>query len=69
MIRKAERNDSKVLAELACCLWPENTVEEMCAALAETIDKPDAVFFLAFCEDTAVGFAQCQLWDNYMALE
>lgn len=66
MIRKAERNDSKVLAELACCLWPENTVEEMRAALVETIDKPDAVLFLAFCEDTAIGFAQCQLRHDYV---
>jgi len=66
MIRKAERTDLPVLAELACGLWPDHTAAEMRGELAETIAKPDAVFFLAYAQETAVGFAQCQLRYDYV---
>ena len=66
MIRKAEIKDLSILAELACQLWPDHTVEEMCAEFAEILAKPDAAFFLAYAEETAVGFAQCQLRYDYV---
>ena len=66
MIRKAEIKDLAILAELACRLWPNHTAEEMRAEYAETIAKPDAAFFLAFVQETAVGFAQCQLRHDYV---
>ena len=66
MIRKAELNDLPVLAELACQLWPNHAVEEMQAEFAETIAKADAAFFLAYAEETAVGFAQCKLRYDYV---
>lgn len=66
MIRKAEIKDLHILSELACQLWPDNTVEEMCSELADMIAKPDAAFFLAYADETAVGFAQCQLRYDYV---
>lgn len=66
MIRKAEIKDLAILAELACQLWPDHTVEEMRTEYAGTITKPDATFFLAFAQETAVGFAQCQLRCDYV---
>lgn len=66
MIRKTEVKDLPILAELACKLWPDNTVEEMCSEMEEIIAKPDAAFFLAYAEDTPVGFAQCQLRHDYV---
>ena len=66
MIRKAENKDLSKLTELACQLWPDNAVEEMREELAESISKPDAVFFLAYAEETAIGFAQCQLRCDYV---
>ena len=66
MIRKAESKDLPILAELACQLWPDHMVEEMHSEFADTIAKPDAVFFLAYAEETAVGFAQCQLRHDYV---
>ena len=33
---------------------------------ADMIAKPDAVFFLAYADETAVGFAQCQLRQDYV---
>ena len=66
MIRKAESKDLPILAELACQLWPDHTVEEMRTEFAETLTKPDAAFFLAYADETAVGFAQCQLRHDYV---
>ena len=66
MIRKAEIRNLPILAELACQLWPDHTVEEMHTEFAEIIAKPDAAFFLAYVEETAIGFAQCQLRYDYV---
>lgn len=66
IIRQAEMKDVSILAELACGLWPDHKVEEMRPELAETIQKQDAVFFLAYAEEDPVGFAQCQLRHDYV---
>ena len=66
MIKKATVKDLSALAELACRLWPNHTVEEMREEYAQMITRPDAVFFLAYAKDTAVGFAQCQLRYDYV---
>ena len=66
MIQKAEIKDLPVIAELACQLWLDNSVEEMQAEFAETLTKSDAAYFLAYAEETAIGFAQCQLRHDYV---
>lgn len=66
MIQKAEIKDLHILAELACRLWPDHTVEEMRSEFADMIAKPDAAFFLAYADETAVGFTQCQLRYDYV---
>jgi len=66
MIQKADGKDLNILAELACRLWPDNTVEEMRIELGKLMEKPDAVFFLAYGEAGAMGFAQCQLRHDYV---
>nr|AHN92764.1 N-acetyltransferase GCN5 [uncultured bacterium DCM008Kan01] len=58
--------DLPVLAELACWLWPHHTTQEMQADLGEIMAKPDAAFFLAYVDKTAIGFAQCQLRHDYV---
>ena len=66
ILRKAEIKDFAILTELACRLWPDHTIDEMRAEYADIIAKPDAAFFLAFAQETAVGFAQCQLRCDYV---
>ena len=66
MIRKAEMKELTMIAELACQLWPDHTVEEMRTEFAEILAKPDAAYFLAYAEETAIGFAQCQLRYDYV---
>lgn len=66
MIRKAKNRDLPILAELACQLWPDHTAEEMQVEFAEIIAKTDAAFFLAYAEEAAIGFSQCQLRHDYV---
>jgi len=66
MIQKAEVKELPAIAELACRLWPDHTMEEMRTEFAEIIEKPDAAFFLAYVDETAIGFAQCQLRHDYV---
>ena len=66
MIRKAKLDDLAVVAELACCLWPHHTPAELSVELAQTLEKPDAAFFLALDGESAIGFAQCQLRRDYV---
>ena len=66
MIQKAEIKDLPILAEWACQLWPDHTVEEMRTEFAEILAKPDAAYFLAYADENAVGFAQCQLRHDYV---
>ena len=66
MIKQAEMKDIPMIAELACRLWPDHTVEEMRSEFADMIAKPHAAFFLAYADETAVGFTQCQLRHDYV---
>ena len=66
MIRKAENKDVFILSALACRLWPEHTQKEMEGELTALLGKPDAAFFLAYRENRAIGFAQCQLRHDYV---
>ena len=66
MVRKAGTKDLPILAELACQLWPDHTVEEMYSEFADMIAKPDAALFLAYADEAAIGFAQCQLRHDYV---
>ena len=66
MIQKAESKDLRILAELACRLWPDHTVEEMYTEFEQILAKPDAACFLAYADEKAVGFAQCQLRHDYV---
>ena len=66
MIRKATMNDLPRLTELALALWPDNAVDTMYYDLGTIMTAGESVFFLAYREDEAVGFAQCQLRHDYV---
>ena len=66
MIRKAEMNDAKTVAELAVRLWPEHTVEELETEFCELLADEGCAVFLAEQDGEAVGFAQCQLRHDYV---
>ena len=66
MIRKANMDDLRLLTELALELWPDNGADTMYYDLGKIMTGGESVFFLAYREDTAVGFAQCQLRHDYV---
>ena len=66
MIRKAEKEDVRALAELACRLWPDHGEAEMGEEFTQMIEKPDVAFFLAIGDEVPMGFAQCQLRYDYV---
>ena len=66
MIYRASIEELAIVAEMACKLWPDNTVEEMRIEFSNMISKPDAALFLAYERETAIGFAQCQLRHDYV---
>ena len=66
MIRKANMNDLPRLTELAMELWPDHAVDTMYYDLGKIMVEGESVFFLAYRDDVAVGFAQCQLRHDYV---
>lgn len=66
MIRKAEPDHLLPAARLAALLWPGHSLAELEAELAELTARPDAAVFLAWEDNKAVGFAQCQLRHDYV---
>ena len=60
-VEKAHVRDLAILAELAVQMWEGHTLQELEEDFAETMQKPDACFFLAWAGALPVGFAQCQL--------
>lgn len=66
VIRKAEARDLAAVLELAALLWPGHSGEELAEEFGELISDPKAAVFLAFQAGQAVGFAQCQLRQDYV---
>ena len=61
MIQQAKQQDAKAAATLALLLWPNHTLEEFTADMTQLLKGENAAIFLAYEEDKAIGFAQCQL--------
>ena len=66
MIRKAAPEDSSDIARLARLLWPDHSLSELEAELAQLLTQRSAAVFLCLDEDSPVGFAQCQLRHDYV---
>lgn len=66
MVRRAEKNDISVIADLALLLWSGNSAEDLRNEFAELLSKDSAQIFLKFENNIPVGFAQCQLRNDYV---
>ena len=66
MIRQAEKEDSRVLAEMAVCMWDSHTAAQLEAEFARTIEEGQEVFFIQYQDQTPVGFAQCSMRSDYV---
>lgn len=65
-IYPATEETAEKAAELALLLWPSHTLEELKEEICSLLTKQDALVLLAFCGETAVGYAQCQLRRDYV---
>ena len=66
MVRKATKNDIRIIADLAVLMWDNNSVDELTDEFSDILSKDDAQIFLKYEDDTPVGFAQCQLRYDYV---
>lgn len=66
MIKKAEAGDIAQLANLAALMWNDSSVDELITEFSDAISKNESALFLKFENSTLIGFAQCQLWHDYV---
>jgi len=66
MIRQAGIDDSRVVAELAVLLWPDNDIYDLEKEMIDSITSEDEAVFIYYDENTPVGFAQCSLRYDYV---
>lgn len=66
MVRKAEKQDLEILANLAVQMWDSHSVSELITEFSEIMEKGNSQFFLKYENDIPIGFAQCQLRYDYV---
>ena len=66
MILRANRKDSRVLAEMAVQMWSSHTVDELEAEFLEGLKNNKSVFFIKYRDNLPVGFAHCGLRTDYV---
>ena len=66
MIKNAEIHDLEQLANLAVLMWKNHTVQDLIDEFSKIMLKGSAQFFLKYEQNIPVGFAQCQLRNDYV---
>ena len=66
MIKQAIVEDSRTVAELAMLLWLDNEIDDLEEELKEYIISNSGAVFIYFEETMPIGFAQCNLRNDYV---
>ena len=66
MIKKAKIYDLELLAKLAILMWKNHTIQDLIDEFSENMLKGNTQFFLKYERSIPVGFAQCQLRNDYV---
>ena len=66
MVRKADKNDLAILANLVVLMWSHATVNTLFHEFSEMMAKGNTQFFFKFANNVPVGFAQCSLRYDYV---
>lgn len=66
MLKEATLSQAIDAAQLALLLWPNNRLEAFIQNMKDIINNENSTVFLAYDEDQAIGFAQCQLRHDYV---
>lgn len=66
MVLKADKTDSRTLAQMAAQMWDSHTVDSLETEFAETLSRECSAFFIKYADNMPVGFAQCGLRTDYV---
>ena len=66
MIKKAEMSDVERLANLAVLMWQNHTIQDLTDEFSRIMLIGNSQFFLKYEQDIPIGFAQCQLRNDYV---
>ena len=66
MVRKADKSDLAILANLAALMWSHSTVNILFHEFSEMMTKGNIQCFLKLENNVPVGFAQCSLRYDYV---
>ncbi|MFD2829191.1 aminoglycoside 6'-N-acetyltransferase [Corticicoccus populi] len=66
MISEMKLSDVSTAAELALKLWPEGTIELFIEEMNDLLSDSEAVVYLKYADENVVGFAHCQLRNDYV---
>ena len=66
MIKCAAKSEARILAELAIQMWSDHTVPDLEKNFEDLTQSDQAVCFIKYVDNTAVGFAQCQIRTDYV---
>lgn len=66
MIKQAQQTDALTLAKLAIQMWEDSALSELESGFVEMLGGENAACFILYEEDKPVGFAQCQLRQDYV---
>ncbi|KAB8135726.1 GNAT family N-acetyltransferase [Gracilibacillus oryzae] len=66
MLIKATLPEAKDAAFLASLLWPGQSLEEFVQEMKDFIENADSAIFLVYSEREAIGFAHCELRNDYV---
>ncbi|MGM9651003.1 MAG: aminoglycoside 6'-N-acetyltransferase [Faecousia sp.] len=66
MIKRGAKSEARILAELAIQMWSDHTIPDLEKKFETLTQSDQAVCFLKYVDNTAVGFAQCQIRTDYV---
>ncbi len=66
MIKKANKNDIKIIANLTLLLWPNHNLKELEQEFLELLESENSAIFLKYMNENAVGFAHVNLRNDYV---
>lgn len=66
MIKKAVFGDAADIARLAQKMWSDSTLEDLVKDFENAVEQKQSAVFVLTEDNRAVGFAQCQLRNDYV---
>lgn len=66
MIRVVKKEELEKVAELAHMMWLDSDIEDLTEEFDKLIESDEAVIFVAVKKEQIIGFAQCQLRNDYV---